>query len=426
MRLAKKGMMVSAVFGVNAVVQLVNQIVITRVFGASEGLEVFLAAVAVPAVLVSGVYATLNDAFLPIYGRLKKQKGEAERFLRESLGGLLLVGIMMGGVLAGAAGKISWWLYGERGWEFVEKVAREMRILVWGIPVAVMVVVLGSVWYARKRFIRFPVAQMVGNVVILLGVVGLGRTWGEQSLVILFLVSLLVQGLIMRGEFRGLGFSWQKTKQVVEAWVPMIVSFVIFRSEGVVVRYFASKLEAGYLVYLNLASKLMIMAVGVVTVGVQILLLPHLVESLSDKKQVKRGVKLVNKAKMVSTGMALLTGVGVMVVLPWVLDMFFVGGRFNPDDVVRVKMLLRWFLLPAIGLGIYPVFMQPIIALNRQKTVAGIAIVAGMVAWMVAMWGSWVNVGVVKTMSLTLFSLVFTGIILSEIIWQKEKAKLLA
>ncbi len=425
MKLARKSLVISVIFAINATVQLINQIVMARIFGASEKLEIFLAAVAIPTMLVSGIYATLNDAFLPIYGKLKQQKNEADKFLQESFGGLFLFGIVIATTLAISAKKISWWLYSERGLEFVEQVANEMKILVWGIPIAIGVVILGSVWYAKKKFIQFPTAQMIGNITILIGVIVLGKMWGEISLVSLFLISLLVQGIIVGKEFKGIKFSWQKSIKVVKAWIPIIISFIIFRSDGVIVKYFAGKLETGYIVYLNLASKLMIMAIGVVTIGIQILLLPHLVENLNDKAQIKQGVNLINKAKITSIGMAIITGALMMFLLPWILDTFFVGGRFTVNDVMKVKSLLKWFLLPAIGLGVYPIFMQPLIALNKQKIVAIIAMFSGLVAWITAVWGSWISMNVVQTMTLTLSSLVFTGIILSEIVWQKEKIKLL-
>ena len=67
----KKSFFVTFIFGVNILVQLLSQIIITRIFGASFSIDVFLAAVALPTVIVTVIYGTLSDAFLPILGRIK-------------------------------------------------------------------------------------------------------------------------------------------------------------------------------------------------------------------------------------------------------------------------------------------------------------------------------------------------------------------
>ncbi|PIR13752.1 hypothetical protein COV49_01230, partial [Candidatus Falkowbacteria bacterium CG11_big_fil_rev_8_21_14_0_20_39_10] len=72
----KKGIVVTGIFIASTVLQLISQIIITRVFGASFELDVFLAAVAIPAIVVTVIYGTFNDAFLPLFGEKKTNDPE--------------------------------------------------------------------------------------------------------------------------------------------------------------------------------------------------------------------------------------------------------------------------------------------------------------------------------------------------------------
>ena len=67
----KKSLTVTIIFAISTFIQLLSQIVVTRIFGAKIDLEIFLAAVAIPTIMVTVIYGTLNEAFLPLYGKKK-------------------------------------------------------------------------------------------------------------------------------------------------------------------------------------------------------------------------------------------------------------------------------------------------------------------------------------------------------------------
>jgi hypothetical protein len=85
---------------------------------------------------------------------------------------------------------------------------------------------------------------------------------------------------------------------------------------------------------------------------------------------------------------------------------------------------LPLFILPAIGWGINSIFFQPLLALKKQFQVGVINVIALVLGWgggyMVKMY-----VGPTQGITVGLTILLFSGIIGSEILWQRYKKTLI-
>lgn len=69
----RSALSVSMIVGISTFFQIITQIVVTRIFGAKLNLDIFLAAVALPTIIVSIIYGTLSDSFIPL---IKQKKPE--------------------------------------------------------------------------------------------------------------------------------------------------------------------------------------------------------------------------------------------------------------------------------------------------------------------------------------------------------------
>jgi len=92
-------------------------------------------------------------------------------------------------------------------------------------------------------------------------------------------------------------FESTKIGNLLFAWFPLIVGNFALRSDVLLVRSFGSQLPTGYLVYLNLITKIFSLAAGVTTIGIQIVLLPHLIDEIANKKY-QAVITKVQKAKI--------------------------------------------------------------------------------------------------------------------------------
>jgi len=420
----KKSFFVTVIFGLSTLIQLVSNIIITRFFGAKIDLDIFLAAVAVPTIIVTVIYGTLNDAFLPLYGenKIKNPEKSDQYFLFHFLI-LTLVSLPLTCVFYFLSQPISHLLYSVRGVEFVKNVAFQMKYLFFSIPFSVIATVFGTYYYIHKKFIRFPLAQAIGSIINLTLIILLSPYIGIFSLVLAFVVNIIFQIFLIVPPlkiFKIKNWEVREIRNLFLAWLPLIIGAFAFRSDAILIRSFGSQLASGYLVYLNLISKIFSLAVGVMTIGIQIVLLPHLVEEIAQKNHQKVIVK-INQAKLLSLGVSILVVIAIVIVSPTVIKFLFVGGKFTLKDGQKVISLLSYFILPGIGWGIANIFFQPLLALKKTWTVGIINIISLIFGWLIASFINNKFNSPIDAISWGLVTLLFTNIILAEIIWQRAK-----
>ena len=427
----KKTLIVTLIFGFSTLIQLLSQIVISRIFGASLKLDIFLAAVSVPTTLITVIYATLNDAFLPLLGEKRTQnKTSSDVYYLTLLMQLLLLSLVVTTILILLSPVISKLLYPSQQPIFLNTVSLQMAFLFTAVPMSIVATMSGTYFYLEKRFFRFPLVQLFGNAANLFIVWLFAREWGTGALICGFIVSVFIQILLIFPE-KLLKISLGKLKLgfiknlslLLVAWLPLIVGSMAMRSDTVLIRSFGALLDAGYLVYLNIVAKMFALASGVTTIGIQVLVFPHLVEYLNTKRSYD-AIKLVNKAKLMALLGSLIVTLGVYTIAPFLIQVLFVGQRFTPSDAGKTISLLPYFILPSLGWGIINVWFQPLLALKKQVTVGIISVLSFSLAVAVGKWAT-LTYGALSGILSSLNILLLAGIIGSETIWQREKQKLI-
>lgn len=430
----KKGIIVTLIFVFSTFVQLISQIVVTRLFGANLNLDIFLAAVAIPTIIVTVIYGTLNDAFMPLFSERKTKEPEtADTYFFSTLLSLGFISFLVALVIGFFTNQMSWLLYSSRGEQFVKDVAVQMFYMSFSIPLSVIATLLGAYFYSHKNFNRFPFAQLIGSVTNLLLIYFLAPLMGIWALVFAFVMNIFFQIVIVIPfkslkilMFKGSNFLTFKPFNILTllmAWIPLIIGNFALRSDTLLIRSFGSSLPEGNLVYLNLISKIFSLATSVMTIGIQVLLLPHLVEYLTNKEY-ERAIRSVNKAKIIAIGISVFITILLALISPFVIRLLFIGGKFTGKDADTTISLLPLFLLPAIGWGINGVFFQPLIALKKQYQLGMIHVISLLVSWLTSLLVQQ-YFGALPAITSGLIVLLFGGIIGSEILWQHNKKKLI-
>lgn len=423
----KKSFYVTVLFGLSTFIQLISNIIITRFFGADFELDVFLAAVALPTIIVTVIYGTLNDAFLPLYGEMKiKNKEKANNYFTNSLFFLSFFSLIISFLLSVFSQPISHLLYQSRGEVFVKNVAWEMLLMMFSIPPSIIATLFGAYFYFHKQFNRFPVAQLLGSIFNLLFIIFFYRTLGIWSLVISFILNIIFQIFFIIPPIRFNNLKIENCKFIIvllSSWLPLIIGNFALRSDLLLIRSFGSQLPTGYLVYLNLISKIFSLAAGVATIGLQIVLLPHLVEELV-KKNYQVVINKINKAKIGAFFVSLFIGLTIILFSPPVIKFLFVGGKFSINDYQLAIKLIPYFFLVAVGWGVINIFFQPLLALKKTWAVGLINLFSLFFAWAIA---HILNILFTPLIAISwgVTSLLFMNILLAEIFWQYYKKNLI-
>lgn len=428
----KSAAFVSIIAGVSIFVQVIGQIIITRIFGAKVELDIFLAAVALPTVIVSAVYGTLSDTIIPL---LKQQKtDDKETYIISTAVVLGSISIVVSLILIFFSKEITMLFYGTQKGRFIEETAYYMKYLMLSLPLALVNTVFGAYLYSKKKFIIFPFAQLVGSIINLGIVYIFGPSLGVISLIIGFFASLIIQLPFILPPFKLSNFitfkpSYIQTFKVSNlptlllSWLPLIISSFAMRTDILVTRSLAASLPEGYIVYVNLASKLFAASVGVMTIGIQTIFLPHLVDVIYSK-QTNNIQRQVTKAKAAAWIVSIVVVGGIMLVAPYFMRLLLVGGKFTHANVEILISIFPYFIVPALGWGVSQIYFQPLIALRKQHLLLCLNIIAALLAWISSSLTH--NIfGPLPAISVELIVILFTGIIGSEILWQKELKKLL-
>jgi len=280
----RNSLKITVIFGISTFVQLISNIIVTRIFGATINLDIFLAAVTLPTIILTVIYATLNDVFLPLYGEIRtKDKEQANKYLVNSLIFLIFFSVIISLILFFSANHISYFFYKSRGEEFVKNVAFQLSIMTWSLTPSIIATLFGAYFYFDKQYNRFPFAQLMGSMFNLLFIIFFYKTLGIWSLVISFILNIIFQiffvcrplKMFLNFKFPNIQYLISSISPLLFSWLPLIVGNFALRSDVLLIRSFGSQLPTGYLVYLNLITKIFSLATGITTIGIQIVLLPH-------------------------------------------------------------------------------------------------------------------------------------------------------
>jgi len=423
----KSAGLVSMIIGIVTGIQIIGQIIIARIFGARVELDSFVSAVTIPTILTTVIAGTLNDAFLP---QLKKEQLKSENegnvYFMKLLLLLSSLSLIVSIIIDIFSIPLLQQMFGSRGHSFIVLTDEMMRWMIYTIPFTLIGTFSTSYLYSKNKFIRASIAYLCGSIFNLLVIVTLSNMYGIWAMVIAFIGAILLQ-LIIIFPYDLLGYiqkaipliwshsSMQELLMFLKAWAPLIISSLAVRFDNVIVRTFASRLPEGYIVYTNLASKLFSGLVGVMTIGLQIVFFPHLLD-LVHGKNYKIAKEKVMKAKLYGSTLTIGIILVIVFISPFFIRLLLTGGKFSGKNVEILISLFPYFIAPAIGWGISQLFFQPIIAIGKQYMLTVLNVLAVCLSWGVSSvvfiyWGG------LAAISVGLLILTFTGIIGAEIIW---------
>lgn len=430
----KSALIITIINGLVTALQIIGQIVVTRLFGAKLQLDAFISAVTIPTVLTSVIAATLSDAFLPIFKKRQITDGDnADKYFFRIAFIISIIILIVTISIDLFSTKLLTTLFGARGTGFVNMTNQLMKYMLYTLPFTLLGTFSKTYLFSKKQFFLPSVSYFLGSIVNLAIIIILSPQLGVISMVIGFIVSILLQFFItfpysIRSYF--LSSIWSMNlKEITNdisrlflAWLPLIVISLILRFDAVISQSFSSRLPEGYIVYVNLATKLFSGLVGIMTIGILTVFFPHLVELIHTHNFEKAKLQ-VNKAKLYGFILTIGTVLIIIFIAPFFMRLLLTGGKFSKANVEILISIFPYFILPAIGWGINSIFFQPIIAIGKQHRLIPINIVAVGLSWVTAEF-IYRQFGGLMAISIGLIVLMGTGIIGAEIIWRIESKKL--
>ncbi|KKQ33792.1 MAG: Integral membrane protein MviN [Candidatus Levybacteria bacterium GW2011_GWA2_37_36] len=426
----KSALTITLINGFVTAIQIIGQIIVARLFGARIQLDAFVSAVTIPTILTTVIAATLSDAFLPIFKKkqIDNEDSANKYFFRIAFIISIMVFIITFGIDLFST-KLLGALFGVRGPGFVTLTGTLMKYMVYTLPFTVLGTFSNAYLYSKKQFLLPSIAYFLGSIVNLSIIIILSPSIGIISMVVGFVTAVILQFFLVF-PYRIRSYMLTAIKSIngknmklelsglLSSWAPLIISTLILGFSAVLARFFSAKLPEGYIVYVNLVTKLFGGLVGIMTIGIQTVFFPHLVELIHTHNFEKAKLQ-VNKAKLY--GLILTVGTIFIIVFfaPFFMKLLLTGGKFSSKNVEILISLFPYFIIPSIGWGISQIFFQPIIAIGKQHLLTFVNIGAVFLSWISATY-AYEQFGGMMAISVGLIVLSFTGIIGAEIIWRKQ------
>jgi putative peptidoglycan lipid II flippase len=336
-----------------ALISLVNQLVIARLFGAGATLDLYLQAISVP-VLFSGVLGGVF-AYLMVPSLVRDREKAADprtvnvAFLITFV--LLALLLAVGGALATPFVLRSFAVRSTspEDWAAAQLIAR----LAWAASAAgILVGFLSAVHNASSRFV-LPVLASALPYLGMIAVAILFRDRGPMSLAAGLLVGTLLAAAWLvagaRAEFarRPSRADFEPVRGFLRAMPITLVAVLAFTSLHVVDAFWAPHLGAGNLSYLGYSQRLLIALGTVMATGPTSVLQPRLALAIAQNRT-EDYLRDLALATRVILGVCIPIVLLVSLFAPEVVRLVFERGSFTGEDTTGVARILPWMLIGSV------------------------------------------------------------------------------
>ena len=364
---------------------LVRESVVAATFGASGATSAFDAVSAVPKMvyelLIGGM---LSAALVPVLSEYAdgKRRDELEQVfsILLSLAGAVLVVVVVG--LELAAPWIAPLLVGGFDARLLATATLLVRIIVPSILIYGVSGMLQAYHYSRRQFIYPAAGAPAHNLGIIVAVVLLAGRLDIASLSVGILVAATTQLLVqlpgLRGTRISLRFDWRHpvVRRILHLYAPVVLSIVIQNIGIVIDRNLASRTVNEAITWMNKATFLIQLPLGLVSMAISLAVLPTLsqIDAQHELDRFKRTLSLGLRLVLV---IIIPAAVGLFVLGRPIIELIFEHGEFTSQDTFQSWRALCLYLP---GLPFAAIDLPLIFAFYAQKdtltpVIVGVAMV---------------------------------------------------
>ncbi len=340
----------------------VREVVVAQAFGVTLEVDLFLAALTVPAILIGTAYYAIPNAFVPLWA-----SGPTGHRRALSAAAIVVLGsfcIALG--IAVFASPIVRLIAAGFGPGAQARVAGLLRIGSAAVVLAVLEALIRSRLLAAKSF-GLPalsyVWQGVGVVVAVLGwheqgaaAIMWGYVIGTGGAVLWDLVLVTSMRLDLRGE--GAANSQIGSDGRVWVWVSLVlVVDSLSQLYAVVDRHYGSFLQSGSIAALNYAYLISGLPSAVIGLALSTAILPFLSDAAADRDE-SRMVSIIDRAVRWSLLFAIPASVWMIAFRVEIVGVFFQRGAFDATARQMTSMALKMSALGIVPLALAAVWSR--------------------------------------------------------------------
>lgn len=378
-----------------------KELLIAYQFGTSDAIDAFLIAFLLPSLAMNILAGAFQGAFIPEYIHVREQQGkeQAAQLFSNILCLYLFLIIVLSILLVFA----SPFLIPILGSSFnFEKLALSKSLFLILIPSLLFVGLIkawGSLLNAEEHFKLSSISPIITHMAAILFLLGLGGVWGIHALAIgtvigcflelaVFIYMMRSRGYLLMPKFYALDGS---TRRIIHQYMPMIVGSLFMGSTVFIDQAMAAMIGPGSVSALGYGNKGVLFIVGISSIGLSTVILPHFSKqvAMNDWKKVRHTLLAYSRVILVVT-------VPFTLVLIYfseaIVKLVFERGAFTNIDTLLVGQVQAFYFpqIPFYILGILGVRLLSALGKNQTlMVISGINLFVNVIGNYILMqyWG---------------------------------------
>lgn len=369
---------------ISKITGFIRDIILAQGFGASLITDAYLTALNIPVVLFDGISASLGTTYIPMFFKIKEEKGNksVDKFTSNILNIVILLSsvlIVISIIFTPYIVKI--FAVGFKGEELALTV-KFSRILIFSMIFIAVNGVVSSYLVANGKFYISGLVTIPFNIFCIFSII-IGSFTRSESMVVGTLIAYIAQLLFQLPFLFKTGYRHslsvdikdENIKQILYLIIPVFIGSYVNQINSVINRTLASTLDSGSITALNYANKLNIFAVGILVVSISTIMYPILSKLASEKNMIQFKNTLLKSINIVTITMVPIM-IGMMILSTPIVKVLFEEGAFDTKDTYLTSTALFYYSIGIVGFGIRDIISRAFYSLQDTKTPVKNAIIA--------------------------------------------------
>lgn len=359
------------------VLGFLREMVIARVYGATEFTDAYLVAYSLPSAAQQVIGWAIVAVVVPLLTKRIVEGEEdaihqtANTFLNSTA--LLMLALSVVGILASPL--LIRLTAPSLNAETSALAVEMMRIM---FPVVLFYcagMVLTGILHAYRRFVVAAFAPAFSSIIVIVAVFAAGHTFGIWGLVFGTLISFLGFLLIQVPSARAAGWRYrlclprhnEEIRMALVNLIPIILGMSVNQIYYMLNRFFASGLAEGSISALNYGSKLAQFPAGVFVSAIAVAIYPLLTEYAvrGDKENFRRALE---KGLGVVLLLTVPAAMGLIVLRIPIVRILFEYGAFTPSDTLASASALMYYAIGTVAYSLILVLLRVFFAFSDIRT----------------------------------------------------------
>jgi len=290
-----------------------KELVIAHQFGTSDAADAFLIAFLLPSLVMNIFAGAFQVSFIPEYIHVRGQQGkEQARKLFSNILSLYLFLLIALSILLVFASPL---LIPILGSSFnPEKLVLSQSLFFILIPSLLLsgfIKAYGSLLNAEKHFTLSSISPIITQMMAILFLVGLGSVWGIHALAVGTVIGCFLELAVFIYTMRSRAYPFMpkfyafddSTRKIIHQYMPMIVGSLLMGSTAFIDQAMAAMIGPGSVSALGYGSKGVLFIVGVSSIGLTTVILPHFSKqvAMNDWKKIRHTFLVYSRVILVVT-----------------------------------------------------------------------------------------------------------------------------